>query len=99
MAQSAALIVVLKRELKARGVRYADLAKRLKLSEASVKRMFAGRTSHWIVWTKSAPVPEWTFQTSPAHSRATRRWFLSSRTSRRKRSSRIGSCSSWRFVC
>jgi transcriptional regulator with XRE-family HTH domain len=44
MAQSAALIVVLKRELKARGVRYADLAKRLKLSEASVKRMFAGRT-------------------------------------------------------
>jgi len=43
MAQSAALIDILKRELKARGVRYADLAKRLKLSEASVKRMFSRR--------------------------------------------------------
>jgi hypothetical protein len=41
MAQSAALIDVLKRELKARGVRYADLARRLQLSEASVKRMFS----------------------------------------------------------
>jgi hypothetical protein len=44
MAQSAALIDVLKRELRARGVRYADLAKRLKLTEASVKRMFSRRT-------------------------------------------------------
>jgi transcriptional regulator with XRE-family HTH domain len=44
MAQSAALIDVLKRELKARGVRYADLARHLRLSEASVKRMFSGRS-------------------------------------------------------
>jgi transcriptional regulator with XRE-family HTH domain len=43
MAQSAALIDCLKRELKARGVRYADLARHLRLSEASVKRMFSGR--------------------------------------------------------
>ncbi len=44
MAQSAALIECLKRELKARGVRYADLARHLRLSEASVKRMFSGRS-------------------------------------------------------
>jgi transcriptional regulator with XRE-family HTH domain len=44
MAQSAALIDVLKRELKARGVRYADLARHLRLSEASVKRLFSGRS-------------------------------------------------------
>jgi transcriptional regulator with XRE-family HTH domain len=44
MAQSAALIDVLKRELKARGVRYADLARHLHLSEASVKRLFSGRS-------------------------------------------------------
>jgi hypothetical protein len=41
MAQSAALVEVLKRELRARGVKYADLAHHLKLSEASVKRMFS----------------------------------------------------------
>lgn len=41
MAQSAALIEVLKRELKARGVKYAQLARHLHLSEASVKRMFS----------------------------------------------------------
>jgi transcriptional regulator with XRE-family HTH domain len=41
MAQSAALVEVLKRELRARGVKYADLARHLKLSEASVKRMFS----------------------------------------------------------
>ena len=41
MAQSAALVEVLKRELKARGVKYADLAHHLDLSEASVKRMFS----------------------------------------------------------
>jgi hypothetical protein len=44
MARSAALIDVLKRELKVRGVRYADLARRLHLSEASVKRMFSTRS-------------------------------------------------------
>jgi arsenate reductase-like glutaredoxin family protein len=43
MAHSAALIDVLKRELKARGVKYAALARHLRLSEASVKRMFSRR--------------------------------------------------------
>jgi DNA-binding Xre family transcriptional regulator len=43
MALGAALIDVLKRELKARGVKYADLARDLRLSEASVKRMFSKR--------------------------------------------------------
>jgi hypothetical protein len=41
MAHTAALVEVLKRELKARGVKYADLARHLRLSEASVKRMFS----------------------------------------------------------
>jgi len=41
MAHTAALVEVLKRELKARGVKYADLAAHLRLSEASVKRMFS----------------------------------------------------------
>src|SRR3979490_2820929 len=41
MAHSGALVEVLKRELKARGVKYADLARHLRLSEASVKRMFS----------------------------------------------------------
>lgn len=43
MAHSAALVDVLKRELKARGVKYATLARHLDLSEASVKRMFSRR--------------------------------------------------------
>ena len=43
MAHSAALVDVLKRELKARGVKYAALARHLRLSEASVKRMFSRR--------------------------------------------------------
>jgi Cro/C1-type HTH DNA-binding domain len=43
MTQTAALIDVLKRELKARGITYASLAPRLRLSEASVKRMFSRR--------------------------------------------------------
>jgi hypothetical protein len=43
MAHTAALVEVLKRELKTRGVTYADLALKLKLSEASVKRMFSRR--------------------------------------------------------
>jgi transcriptional regulator with XRE-family HTH domain len=41
MTQSAALLEVLKRELKARGVTYAQLAREMRLSEASVKRMFS----------------------------------------------------------
>ena len=43
MAHTAALVEVLKRELKTRGVTYADLARQLRLSEASVKRMFSRR--------------------------------------------------------
>jgi transcriptional regulator with XRE-family HTH domain len=41
MAQSANLVEVLKRELKARGITYAKVAKHLGLSEASVKRLFS----------------------------------------------------------
>jgi transcriptional regulator with XRE-family HTH domain len=41
MARSAVLVDALKRELKARGITYAAVAKRLGMSEASVKRMFA----------------------------------------------------------
>jgi transcriptional regulator with XRE-family HTH domain len=43
MSQSAALIEVLKRELKARGLTYAEVAAHLDMSEASVKRMFSTR--------------------------------------------------------
>lgn len=43
MSLTAALVDVLKRELKARGVKYADIARHLRLSEASVKRMFSRR--------------------------------------------------------
>jgi transcriptional regulator with XRE-family HTH domain len=44
MAHSGALVDVLKRELKARGVTYAQVARRLGLSEASVKRMFSRKS-------------------------------------------------------
>lgn len=43
MAHTAALVEVLKRELRARGITYANLARQLQLSEASVKRMFSRR--------------------------------------------------------
>ncbi len=43
MAQSSALVDVLKRELRARGVTYAQVARKLRLSEASIKRMFSKR--------------------------------------------------------
>jgi transcriptional regulator with XRE-family HTH domain len=43
MAHSVALVEVLKKELKARGVTYAALADALRLSEATVKRMFSHR--------------------------------------------------------
>ncbi|HYC47548.1 MAG TPA: helix-turn-helix transcriptional regulator [Burkholderiales bacterium] len=43
MAHTGGLVEVLKRELKARGITYAQLARNLKLSEASVKRMFSKR--------------------------------------------------------
>jgi len=41
MLQASSLVDSLKRELKARGVTYADLATRINMSEASVKRMFS----------------------------------------------------------
>lgn len=41
MLQATALVDSLKRHLKARGITYADLAARIDMSEASVKRMFA----------------------------------------------------------
>src|SRR5919109_5036950 len=41
MARTAALVESLKRELRARNITYAAVAKRLGLSEASVKRMFS----------------------------------------------------------
>jgi len=43
MTQAAAVIDVLKRELKARGLTYAQIAQRIGMSEASVKRMFSER--------------------------------------------------------
>lgn len=43
MAGSTALVEVLKRELKARGITYARVARGLNMSEASVKRMFSRR--------------------------------------------------------
>jgi transcriptional regulator with XRE-family HTH domain len=44
MSESAQIIDVLKRNLKSRGLTYRDLAKRVGLSEASVKRVFAEET-------------------------------------------------------
>lgn len=41
MSKATALVEALKRELRARGITYADLAKRINMSEASVKRMFS----------------------------------------------------------
>ena len=41
MARTAALVDALKRELRARNITYATVAKRLGMSEASVKRMFS----------------------------------------------------------
>jgi transcriptional regulator with XRE-family HTH domain len=43
VAHTAALVDVLKRELKSRGITYAQVARSLRLSEASVKRMFSRR--------------------------------------------------------
>lgn len=43
MASADAVIDVLKSELKARGITYAQLAKRIGMSEASIKRMFSER--------------------------------------------------------
>jgi DNA-binding Xre family transcriptional regulator len=44
MSESALIVDVLKKLLKSRGLTYRDLAVRLKLSEASVKRVFANET-------------------------------------------------------
>jgi len=43
MAQALALIETLKRALKSHRLTYAEIAKRLKMSEANIKRMFATR--------------------------------------------------------
>jgi len=43
MAQASAVIDVLKRELKARGLTYAQIARKIGMSEASIKRMFSER--------------------------------------------------------
>jgi predicted transcriptional regulator len=43
MTTSAGLVEVLKRELRSRGITYAHVARELRLSEASVKRMFSRR--------------------------------------------------------
>jgi transcriptional regulator with XRE-family HTH domain len=43
MPQATALVDALKRELRARGITYADLAQRIDMSEATVKRMFSQR--------------------------------------------------------
>jgi len=44
MAQTRALIAALKQVLKSRGMTYADIARGLRMSEASVKRVFAKQT-------------------------------------------------------
>lgn len=44
MAQAGLLVTELKRHLKAQGVTYAELARRLDLSESSIKRLFAKQT-------------------------------------------------------
>jgi DNA-binding Xre family transcriptional regulator len=44
VSESAAIIQVLKRSLKTRGLTYRDVAKRVGLSEASVKRVFSAET-------------------------------------------------------
>ena len=41
MAQTEFLIQSLKKSLKAHGLTYADVARQLKLSEASIKRLFS----------------------------------------------------------
>lgn len=41
MSQVAAILKTLKRELKAQGITYADVASRLELSESSIKRLFS----------------------------------------------------------
>jgi transcriptional regulator with XRE-family HTH domain len=43
MTQATAVVDALKRELKARGITYAELARGIRMSEASVKRMFSER--------------------------------------------------------
>jgi transcriptional regulator with XRE-family HTH domain len=44
VSESAQIIDVLKRNLKSRGLTYRDIAKRVELSEASIKRIFAEET-------------------------------------------------------
>ena len=44
MSESTAIVQVLKRSLKTKGLTYKDIAKRVGLSEASVKRVFSAKT-------------------------------------------------------
>ena len=44
MANASSVIHVLQRELKARGLTYAEVARRIGMSEASIKRMFSERS-------------------------------------------------------
>jgi DNA-binding Xre family transcriptional regulator len=44
MSESAQIVNVLKRSLRSRGMTYADLARAVRLSEASIKRIFAQET-------------------------------------------------------
>jgi transcriptional regulator with XRE-family HTH domain len=44
MPQATAVVDVLKRELKARSLTYADIARKIGMSEASIKRMFSERS-------------------------------------------------------
>ena len=55
MSESAQIISLLKRSLKTKGLTYRDLAKRVGLSEASIKRVFAEEIEEQTF--KSAPVP------------------------------------------
>ena len=58
MTQAVLLVDQLKRELKSRGITYAQLAKLIGMSEASVKRMFAQRMATQItplVATSNSP--------------------------------------------
>jgi DNA-binding Xre family transcriptional regulator len=44
MRQTNLIVETLKRELRKQGIRYKEVAKKLELSEASVKRLFAERS-------------------------------------------------------
>ncbi len=53
MSQADSLIETLKRQLRAQGKTYADVAEWLALSEASVKRLFAEKHFSYRGWSAS----------------------------------------------